>query len=409
MFNGGGGRARRGEAFARLLAYQGQVALRDRFLSRGFTHMRKLSLRPVLGVMIVGGLGLVVLCGGCSASAAPSGPPTPAQFAGTVANSFCGSLQACCATAKFKYDSGSCVAQLQASFQTIVDSVKDGKVVYNANAVAACEQAIAQRESLCSNDGGAPSSADAGFVDAITAACWPIFQGTVAPGGECQRAQDCKTANPSVIASCHPDTRPSSGPTKKLCFISTAHVLPDGACRGVPAMGSFQTASCEATMGTCDVSGALPSDPGAGTCKAFLVVGDTCGGPSAGICNPTTSACSFQKMKCAALPNIGDPCPSLQCAVGAYCKSAMGPGTCAAQLVDGTTCQSGGDPRQCASGFCQPNGGGPNGICTGLSSRGLNDISPRSCGFGPNGAGDEDAGIQPPAGPQSMNDRLWFR
>lgn len=373
--------------------------------------MRKLSLRPVLGVMIVGSLGLVALCGGCSSSASTSGPPTTAQFANTVAGSFCGSLQACCAAAKFKYDPGSCVAQLQANFQTTVDSVKDGKVIYNANAVAACQQALAQREALCSNDGGAPPSADAGFIDAITAACWPIFQGTVQPGGECQRAQDCKTANPDVFASCHTDPRPNSDPIKKLCFISTTHVAPGGACRGVPATGSFETASCESTMGTCDTSGAPPTDPSAGTCKAFLAVGDTCGGPSAGTCNPTTSTCNFQTMKCTALPNIGDPCPSFQCAIGGYCKTAMGQGTCTAQLADGATCMTGGDPRQCANGeFCQPITGNPTtGTCTGFSNHGIYDISPRSCGFGPNGSGDEDAGIQPPAGPQSNNDHLWFQ
>lgn len=376
--------------------------------------MRIVSLRALGAVAIASVAAMVTSSTGCATSAANGGPPDTAHFAGSIAASFCGSLQSCCAAAKIKYDPGSCTAQMQATFQTTVDAVKDGKVVYDPNAVGACEAALANREALCSNDGGAPPGVDAGFIDSITAACWPVFKGTVAPGGECQRAQDCKTPGPTVLATCRNDVRPGADPTKKVCFLTTAHVLPGNECRSQPAQGGFETSSCEATMGTCDTSNAPPSDPSLGTCKAYAAIGDACGGVPAVYCAPTTSTCDFNTKTCAALPGNGEACPSFVCAPGFYCKSTGGgQPTCNAQLPDGSSCMLGGDPRQCASLFCQnvpsSDGGFPTGICSGSTAHGTYDISPRSCGYGPNGTGDEDAGIQPPAGPQSMNDRLWFQ
>jgi len=195
-----------------------------------------------------------------------------------------------------------------------------------------------------------------------------------------------------------------------VCFVDTLHVLPGAPCRSQPAMGAFETSTCEPTMGYCDTTGAPPTDPSSGTCKAYGAIGDACGAAMLAPCDPTTSVCDFMTQKCAALPGLGAMCTS-QCASGLYCDSTGGGGaTCAAQLPDGSSCMPGGNPRQCASNYCQlmagTDGGLPTGTCVGLGGHGTYDVSPRSCGYGPNGSGPEDAGIQPPASGQSF--KPWY-
>ena len=388
--------------------------------------MRTVSLSvrlrtAAMGVVLAGmAAGTATSTQGCS-SKSDSGPPDTGHFAAALAGSFCSALHSCCDAAKIPYDDGSCTAQLQASFQSAIDVVKHGKVIYNSGAVAACQAAIHDREATCSTDGGPPPGADAGFVDRITAACWPVFKGTVALGQECNDSQECAAANVNVHGSCRNDTRPGADPTKKVCYSTTAHVLPGQSCRSQPTATGFETASCEPTLGYCNTSGATPDDPNAGTCTAYAKIDDDCisTGPGTQVfCDPQVSYCDYiTSRKCKALPNAGDPCiQGQQCGKALYCDtSGGGQGVCAAGKPDGSDCKQG---RECVSNYCQISqppgpfdGGFPppsTGICVGAGSRGEFDVSPRSCGFGPGGSGAEDAGIVPPPKGQSMNGQLWY-
>jgi hypothetical protein len=365
---------------------------------------------------------------GCSSKSdnGNSGPPDTAHFAGTMATTFCSALKSCCDAQKIQYDDGSCVAQLQANFQNAVDAVKHGKVVYDPNAVQKCQDAFKNREAQCTEDSGPPPGADKGFIDPITAACWPVLKGTVAPGGQCTASADCQTSGPNVSASCTTDTRPGADPTVRVCFTTTLHVTPGSACRATPKVDpsgtlSYDTARCEPTLGYCDTSQAPTTDRALGNCTAYANVGDNCVG-TVGMttpqCNPTTSVCdSFNTRTCVALPQAGSPCASFRCATGNYCDTTGGTGnmgTCAQSKPDGSSCKS---SQECAGGFCQTmvgDGGITTGTCAsnGNVAHDVYDISPRSCGFGPQGTGPEDAGIVPPASaayrPSLGGDGQWY-
>lgn len=350
--------------------------------------------------------GVIAAAAGCSSSSNSSGPPDTAHFANTMATTFCGALHSCCDAAKIAYDDGSCVAQLQASFQSSVDVVKHGKVIYDPSAVGACQDAIKSRESACSEDGGAAPSADAGYIDPIASACWPVLKGTVAPGGPCTSSAECQTPGPNVVAGCAADTRPGADTSVKVCWTITEHVMPGAACRSMPKTGAFDTAQCEGSLGYCDTSNAPMDDRTAGTCKAYANVGDSCVGMTGQTppqCNPKTSYCdAFTSMKCVALPGTGAPCSTsnYRCAPGNYCDYTAGTSaTCAASKADGSDCKT---SQECASNYCQTtigDGGIQTGTCTptGNVSHNAYDVSPRTCGFGPSGSGPEDAGIVPPA------------
>jgi hypothetical protein len=357
---------------------------------------------------------------GCS-STSDNGAPDPAHFASAMAGGFCGALHSCCDAAHYQYDDGSCMVQMQDGFQSVIDTYKHGKIVYDANSVQACEDAYKAYEAQCSADASLPASADAGYVNPITRACWPVFKGTVDPGGDCDYGLQCKSPGPEVATDCTvppsqgiPNPNPNA---QKVCYQITMHAAPGSPCQTNLPPDVFTAARCEPTLGYCDTSGAAQDGgaggQGSGTCKAFAKVGDSCIGQGFASCDPSTAYCDFQSGKCAAFKNVGESCqPPANCLKGLYCDPQAK--TCAQKKADGSTCQN---SVECLSSFCSAVPGidaGNQGTCVsgGQGGDSTTDISPRSCGFGPRGTGPEDAGIVAPPKAQAFDigasTRPWF-
>jgi hypothetical protein len=240
-----------------------------------------------------------------SPQAADAGPPD--GFALAMAKSICGALEACCATAHYAYDPESCLVQMQSTFQYQADGAKRANVVFDPNAAAACEKAWHDREAMCTSDSGPPPGLDAGFVDALTLACFGVFKGKFAPGGACDDASECAGAAPGDGTTCEIDMDPDS-PTylQHFCAVYRYHALPGDACMasgGVrPDNPVYNT--CESSIGFCFMAS---PDAGAGSCRAFLPDGAPCVQAQ---CMPT-SFCdtSLITPECRARPRAGEPCP----------------------------------------------------------------------------------------------------
>lgn len=335
---------------------------------------------------------------GCSSSK-DSGPPGLGEFAQTFATAYCDALRGCCEKASHPYDEASCRAQMVDTAQRAADVVKRGKVVYDQGAVQACLDAYKSRASLCVEDAGAP--ADGGY-EAYVEACTRVFRGTVPPGQACLESEDCEDDFPRSSGACRTDSRAGADPTKKVCFRALT-AAPGEACslQGSPKAGEFEIRSCDGRVAYCE------GTADAAKCRAYAKLGEDCFVPPSTVIQCDSRAdlfCDSASRKCASLPAAGQPCtPGQQCAKGAYCEQgAPGPGpttrTCAARKADGAEC---GSSSECQSTFCDlslgTTDGGLRGRCGAPSDLTANafEVTPRSCGFGPQGRGPVDSGIQP--------------
>lgn len=348
---------------------------------------------------------------GCSSSTKASGPPDPSHYASAIATAFCDALKSCCDAGKFKYDATSCDAQLGNNFQGVADVVKHGKVIYDANAAVACAAAFKKRETACSDDGGKPQ-ASMGFIDAIAAACFPVFKGTVKAGEACLDPAECAAATVDIGTLCQADpAAKGAAAAVNVCFQVKQHAPPGTACTvsggSGPVMATnFNQTQCETATGFCKPN---MGSAGAGTCVAYGNVGDACGVQAGDTCDPSSMYCDTTAMKCAAIPDVGGDCRASQaCAQGSYCLKTN---TCAVTLDEGAVCSSNG---ACQSGVCDGLSffamAGDTGVC-GAASGGAFSVSPRTCGFGPLSSGKDKDGILPPAMAQSILlpfPRRWF-
>jgi hypothetical protein len=330
----------------------------------------------------------------CS-SAQNSAPPDAAHYASTMAGAFCSGLRGCCEQKGFAYDDSSCTAQMTAYFQSDsrvgVDAVKRGNVIYDAAAAARCAQAYKEREGRCSVSDSGIAIGDAGIVDAVTRACADVLRGTLRPGELCTADAECAAPDDQTVSRCDVDNfaAPLSAPGR-VCYQTKSHVPPGGKCDA----DGHTPSTCEPSLGFCtDELGRLATR---GTCKAFARIGDGCTYEVSGavvLCDPGSAACDVPTQRCVEAPKAGQRCgvssaPGGGCAAGAYCENS----TCTAEKEDGKPCKQ---PGECVSGICTRDViDSVDGRC---SAGAMNDVSPRSCGFGPNGSGPEQAGIKPPA------------
>jgi hypothetical protein len=332
---------------------------------------------------VLGAAGFFAAC-----SSKQDGPPDISTLASALAGSFCGALQGCCDQKGWAYDEGSCKAQMTYEYQSAIDAYKRGKVNYEPSAFAECADAIKNRESKCSADAGAPPGAESGFVDPIARACWKLLRGTVAPGDECAESLECAAPGPEFGATC--ERQPNSD--KRVCKRYKLHVLPGGECSFRRNDDVHEASMCEPTQGYCSVESA---DAESGTCVAFAKMGESCRDGNKTIQCEKETYCDWRAgdATCKALPGEGEECTSSQCAQGNYCDFSSR--KCIALKEVGESCKS---SSECASRSCEttfsPDGGSTTGKCA-PTTGGYNDfhISPRTCGFGPNGRGDDDAGI----------------
>jgi hypothetical protein len=343
-------------------------------------------------------LAAIVLAAACSKTNLGSSTASP-DFAQSMAQSFCGALQSCCAAAKYTYDPASCLTQIEWQYQMMFDATKRANVVFDAKAAAACQKALNDREAQCNGDSGPPPGPDQGFVDALTRACFGVVKGTLAPGAVCDDASQCELDDPTQSAGCVRDGDPTS-PTfeQTYCARFDAHARPGDACDlGGPRPDHVELSFCEQTLGYCVP---MSADGQTGTCQPYQSIGQPCGQLPSMSYQPQCGSDSYCDHSqgpngvCQPFLPLGAPCKPgfTACVRGAYCDGT----TCVEAREDGQPCAS---PEQCKSGSCAqhpiPDSGQSIGKCFSWPSGWTQfTISPRSCGFGPNGSGPDDAGIR---------------
>lgn len=249
----------------------------------------------------------------------------------------------------------------------MADPVKHGSTRYHPENVQNCASAVASVEARCTGDAGGAASAGEDYIDPITAACWNVFVGTAQPGGACTDSGECAVSGPNQTAQCEQVLASDAGaadPNDRVCYVVTEHVMPGGECDAQPKAGTYTYATCEPRVGWCDTSASRDAGiSGSGTCKEYARVGDGCGIDQAAPCNPQTSYCDYG-----------------------------GTNTCVALLGDGASCARA--PGQCEPGsYCDPSVVQCRPLPNNAGNEPLGDVSPRSCGFGPQSTGPEDAGI----------------
>jgi len=355
---------------------------------------------PILAALAASALAATAAGAGGSSSKS-EGPPALGEFAPAFAAAYCDALKGCCDKSAFAYDETSCKAQLVDAAQRAADVVKRGKVIYDSAAVAACLDAYKARAALCVEDAGAPVD---GGVEPFVEACRKVFKGTVPTGQECTESAECAIDPARESATCRADTRPGGDPKKTICFKQVTS-QPGEACslQGTPKAGEYEIRTCDARAGYCEGAG------DAAKCRAYAKLGADCVVPPTTVlqCDPSAElTCDGTTRKCEALPAAGQPCTTgQQCAKSAWCETPTNPGpgpvtrTCQPKKASGAECAS---SQECASGACNfgpapVDGGRFVGTCGERidTTADLFEVSPRSCGFGPQGTGPEDAGIQP--------------
>jgi hypothetical protein len=331
----------------------------------------------------------------CSKTPLDTSSATPDR-AQEIASAFCAALKGCCAAAHFTYDDASCEAQLVQQWQSTFDGAKRLNATFDADTFARCKKALADREAECTGDSGAPPGIDAGFVDDIGHACFGIIKGTVAPGAACTDSAECANDSPSHYADCEQDRDPSSPTfTQSYCATGNPHALPGESCAGMHSQSNPTHDYCEPSLGYC--TSTTSAD---GTCVAYAAAGQACGiGAMASQCDQGTfcRASDAGSPTCAPLPGAGERCgQSLvggRCGTGAYCDTTSD--MCAAAKPAFADCLT---SVECQSGDCatnvSPDGSVSPGKCAPPSpSFNTFGVSPRTCGFGPNSYGPDDAGI----------------
>lgn len=157
-------------------------------------------------------------------------------------------------------------------------------------------------------------------------------------------------------------------------------------CSQTPPAGSFEVRDCDPSLAYCNN----------GTCTAFAKVGETCVMTMPFMvraCIQGAYCDATMTMQCQALPATGMKCTTgIQCAQGNYCDRTD---TCAALKSEGAACMN---SNECASFNCDrpgPSPPTPTGTCSASTSATAQpyDVTPRSCGFGPEANGPIEGGI----------------
>jgi len=202
-------------------------------------------------------------------------------------------------------------------------AIRAGRLSINSGAANQCLGLI--RASTCSTSS---------FLFGFSSTCQQVYQGRVAPGGQCSASVECAGGTCAF-------TTPGGNSCNGICVAWAAEGQ------------SCATAGCDPSRHFCDASrvcrargniGAAcrPSSFGSGECI------DGLGCTSAGICARPGSG--------------GEACASGLCAKGFHCVGTGTSSVCAADVRHGDTCP---DPLACPDGDrCVGTAPGTSGICT---------------------------------------------
>src|SRR5947207_237906 len=68
------------------------------------------------------------------------------EYVAEMTSAVCDALRDCCAAAHYAYDESSCVAQMQAQYESQYDGLKRGTIAFDAAAANKCREAVRARE-----------------------------------------------------------------------------------------------------------------------------------------------------------------------------------------------------------------------------------------------------------------------
>jgi hypothetical protein len=276
-------------------------------------------------------------CSSKSSSSQSSAPVASSDLAARFAQSFCSSIQSCCAASG--YSTATCESSLQATLDaSVATMVADPKVTYDAAAAARFIDAYSAIAAACT---------DKSLSTAATVQLDDVFKGTVALGGSCGSTQDCVQKEGNYVTC---DTGVCTLGASNSA--TAAHALLGQACIG--------TCTNFGTSGNCssDPSVAWSSTPTGGycwtsdgvyctggTCATVPTIGQACGGDSfceiAGHCDNSV---------CVAATATGQCAGSNACVSTSYCDAANW--MCKPKKANGAACNS---DEECAGGQCYQN------------------------------------------------------
>jgi hypothetical protein len=303
----------------------------------------------VPGVALVGGL-----LAGCPSST--GGNVTLEQLPTRLAPSYCALLDRCDNPflASSLFAGVTCEASIEPLLSDFFlgrasDAVRNGTVLYRGDRVDAC---------LSSLDAAACE-----LNQLSVAACSDIFEGTVAPGGNCTWDEDCVSGYCAISDGVCPGTCAARIPSGGSCMGAGCDVgltCTDGRCAEPAGVGELCDGNSGRDCGGIDLTCVGSEGDMPGTCRSWSQildgnVGDACSIPD-DLCDDGLScvfvgaAGGMVRFECASPVAAGascsqgfpDPCPDGQfCMMGAM----PGMGTCTALPGAGQACGSGG---------CQP-------------------------------------------------------
>jgi hypothetical protein len=193
------------------------------------------------------------------------------------------------------------------------DSIESGARTFDSTAAAQCQAVL-----------GTMTCDQLQDVLSGVGLCSSVTVPSALPGARCYNPYDCVGGN---LYCTGPDC-------SQVCSDHYGSVPPGQVCDTIHP--------CDETLGSCHWI--YPADGGivAGTCVAYLAVGQSCWGTSGAECG-TSSYCDDQGT-CRARLDVGAACEQYryQCKTGLYCAPLPGDagysGTCAAQVGSGSAC-----------------------------------------------------------------------
>jgi hypothetical protein len=278
--------------------------------------------------------------GGTGSGGTSSGPGTPvaaAALGSTLANAYCPSIAACCASAGIAQDPSSCTTTLRTQLDAQISlQLGNPKIAYDAAAAGRCVEAYRAAASACT---------DRALSDQVHRLC-QVFSGTVPPGGACATSKEC-TSPATGYASCdtavcvvHPDDFNSNSVHAKAgepCSSTCSGDAHSSACSGTASTSSTASASCWLEDGLyCAADN---------TCQATPKIGQPCADlnycEAAGHCESGTCVADTATGACTSTDG---------CIATAYCDSSSSPAHCAPRKANLEACNN---DEECLGGQCE--------------------------------------------------------
>ena len=276
--------------------------------------------------------------GGTGSGGTGSGPGTPVAataLGSTLANAYCPSIAACCASAGIAQDVSTCTTTLRTQLEAEINlELGNPKIAYDPAAAGRCVEAYRAAASACT---------DRVLSDQIDQLC-KVFSGTVPPGSACAASKEC-TSPATGYVSCdtavcvvHPDSFSSD----------SVHAKAGEPCSST-CSGNSNGSGCSGTASS-TVSGSCWLDDGLycaadNTCQASPKIGQPCADN-----NYCEAAGHCQSGTCVADTATGECTTTDGCLTTSYCDTSSSPPHCTPRKANLAACNN---DEECLGGQCE--------------------------------------------------------